>query len=67
MVRGVEVEVAALPPCSIHFERFRQSVDAHYDAKTIWGPWAYLCETCFKRYGPGRLGTGFAQRLVVKA
>lgn len=62
-----EVVVAVLPPCNLHFERYRETVDAVYDAKTMWGPWAYLCEPCFKSYAfnPNRLGTGFAQRLVL--
>ena len=38
---------------------------ALYDAKTKHGPWAYLCQEHFDRIGPGRLGTGFGQELVV--
>lgn len=26
-------------------------VDATVDTKTIWGPWAYLCDKHFKLYG----------------
>lgn len=32
-----------------------------YDAKTIYGHWATLCEDCFKLCGM-RLGTGFGQK-----
>ncbi len=30
------------------------------DGKTILGPWAYMCPSCFKEYGIG-LGTGKGQ------
>lgn len=32
-----------------------------YDAKTKQGPWAVLCEQCFKWFGFG-LGTGLGQK-----
>jgi len=32
-----------------------------YDARTRAGPWAYLCESCFRELGCG-LGTGFGQK-----
>lgn len=35
---------------------------AKYDAKTTLGPWAYLCEECFKRFGVG-LGLGRGQKI----
>ena len=35
---------------------------AKYDGKTIMGPWAYMCEECFKVYGEG-LGLGKGQVL----
>lgn len=38
---------------------------AVYDARTKMGPWAYQCESCFLIHGPGQLGTGFGQRLVL--
>jgi hypothetical protein len=38
---------------------------ALYDGRTIHGPWAYMCEKCWKRIGVGRLGEGFAQKLEV--
>ncbi len=33
-----------------------------YDGKTRMGPWAYMCEKCFKAYGVG-LGLGKGQVL----
>lgn len=62
-----EVVVKHLPPCNIHFERLHETVDARYDAKTMWGPWAYMCTPCFKSYAynPNRLGTGFGQHLIL--
>ena len=35
--------------------------EAKYDARTIAGPWANLCENCFKLLGMG-LGTGKGQK-----
>lgn len=32
-----------------------------YDAKTVYGPWAYMCEDCFNAVGVG-LGTGLGQQ-----
>lgn len=40
-----------------------KSTPAVYDAKTVHGPWGYLCEEDFKLIGIG-LGTGLGQRLV---
>lgn len=44
---------------------------AKYDAKTLWGPWAHMCEIHMRNNGPHtpggepRLGTGVGQRLVL--
>lgn len=38
---------------------------AEYDAKTVMGPWANLCEQHYGQYGYG-LGLGKGQRLIVK-
>lgn len=32
-----------------------------YDAKTVKGPWGFLCPTCFRQYGIG-LGIGLGQQ-----
>jgi len=37
---------------------------AKYDGRTKLGPWAYMCQECFKRHGIG-LGLGKGQRLIV--
>lgn len=39
--------------------------DAAYDARTIHGPWAFVCQHHFDLYGPGELGVGIGQRLVL--
>lgn len=39
---------------------------AVYDAVTRLGPWAFMCELCYQKYGTGRLGTGIGQRLMLK-
>lgn len=36
-----------------------------YDAATIYGPWANLCEPCFDTFGKG-LGIGLGQKYVTK-
>lgn len=38
-------------------------VPATVDGKTAYGPWAFMCDDCFRRAGIG-LGTGQGQRLV---
>lgn len=35
--------------------------DVFIDGKTVYGPWADMCEDDFKKYGTG-LGTGQGQR-----
>ena len=37
-----------------------------YDGKTTTGPWANMCESCFRFFGVG-LGTGLGQRYVLEA
>lgn len=39
--------------------------DAKYDAPTIMGPWAYLCEDCFKKYA-GRSAKQLGTKVRVK-
>lgn len=56
-----EVTVSVLPPCDIHQN---DQVLAEYDAKSVMGPWAYMCKECFAVYGVG-LGMGRGQRLVL--
>ena len=54
-----EVKVSKLPDCDIC-----GSPEATYDGKTKLGPWASMCETCFKVHGVG-LGLGLGQKLRV--
>lgn len=57
-----EVEVATIGPCDVNHLHGQ----AAYDAKTVFGPWAYLCEECFEHVGTG-LGLGKGQRLKLRA
>lgn len=52
-----EVYVEKLPKCDFCDK------PAHYDGKTIMGPWAHMCEEHFAKYGVG-LGTGKGQKLI---
>ena len=56
-----EVEVTRIGNCDVN-ELHGQ---AAYDAKTVFGPWAYLCEECFEHVGTG-LGLGRGQRLRLR-
>lgn len=62
-----EVVVDKLPECDLC--KVAPVTDppnvAAYDGKTRMGPWAYMCEECFKVYGIG-LGLGVGQRLVLR-
>jgi len=55
---GKEVLVGAYPVCDFC------GGEAHYDGKTKMGPWANMCDKCFRVYGVG-LGTGCGQKLVL--
>ena len=59
-----EVNVPEFPPCDFCKREGRQR-PAQYDGKTVFGPWAYMCETHYQRYGIG-LGLGRGQRLKVE-
>ena len=43
--------------CKLPFKKFM------YDAKTVYGPWANLCNDCFNVIGVG-LGTGLGQQYI---
>lgn len=51
-----EVPMESIPKCDLCKES-----DALYDGKTLWGPWAYMCEDCQKE-----IGTNLKQKLVLK-
>lgn len=38
---------------------------AGYDAKTVFGPWAFLCSKHFMLHTNGALGVGVGQMLVL--
>lgn len=56
---SAEVKVASLPKCDFCKE------DALYDALTIAGPWAYMCEKHFRLLSFQRLETGWGQKLIL--
>jgi hypothetical protein len=58
---STEVKVPSLPDCDLKHDT---AVKAHYDGKTIHGPWAFMCEAHFQSEGTG-LGTGRGQKLIV--
>ena len=43
---------------------FHPHVVARVDGKTIFGPWANMCDDCFEHVGVG-LGLGRGQELIV--
>lgn len=61
---ATQVEVTELPWCQMH-PADQDPVLAAYDGKTTLGPWAFMCDPCFKQYGIG-LGVGRGQQLIVK-
>lgn len=56
----VTAEVSRIPNCDF-CDR-----PAAFDGKTTEGPWAYMCEPHFTRFGIG-LGMGVGQRLILKS
>ena len=65
VVPHTEVIVQRFPPCDFCTQRGIPYQAAHYDCKTIYGPWANMCEEHFRAYGRG-LGLGKGQRLVLE-
>lgn len=64
------VQVSKFPDCDLCKSRhalveYYLVKPAGYDARTIIGSWAYLCEEHFKEFGIG-LGLGKGQRLVLR-
>lgn len=58
---STSVKMHTIPKCDICTGN-----DAAYDGRTNMGPWAYMCESCWKVHGVGKLGTGFGQRLELE-
>jgi hypothetical protein len=65
---GTVAIVAVIPQCDIHrYDKKQMGVPAKYDAKTKKGPWANMCDECFKEEAMyPDLGVGKGQRLVTK-
>lgn len=61
--KGTSVKVTGNRYCQMCEAHEQYGVIAMYDAKTVYGSWALLCEDCFKAYTTGRLGIGIGQRL----
>jgi hypothetical protein len=61
-----ETIVSEYPRCDFckNSELHNANVEAHYDAKTVMGPWANMCDKHFKFYGIG-LGLGKGQKLIL--
>lgn len=59
---GTIARVHHIPDCDI-CKQEGKTVPAAYDCKTIWGPWAYVCEEHFKTHTNEVLGTGRGQKL----
>lgn len=53
------VEIGEAKHCDFH-----PHLTAVVDGKTIFGPWANMCDECFEHVGVG-LGLGRGQRLIV--
>jgi hypothetical protein len=53
-------EVLELPVCD-----FGCGESAHFDAKTVHGPWAFMCVAHYNEHGHGSLGLGLGQRIYV--
>lgn len=58
---GTVAYVSTLPPCDFDATHAK----AAYDGKTTMGPWAYMCNACYSKYGVG-IGTGLGQQLAVR-
>jgi hypothetical protein len=55
----IEVTLPTKVPCHWH-----PNTTAAYDARTVGGPWAYMCHWCFVHYALYlELGTGKGQRI----
>lgn len=61
----MEIKVSSIPDCDIcKNQQDRVIRPAVYDGKTVFGPWAYMCEEDFQDFGIG-LGTGKGQKLIL--
>lgn len=65
---GDSVEMAAIPDCDVCKMENNLSTPAVYDARLpgAGGSWGYVCQRHFDQLGPGSLGTGNGQRLILR-
>ena len=65
---AAEVKVDKIPNCDVHLDFMKTAVPAVYDARLpgLGGCWGYVCQECFDKHGPGQLGTGHGQKLVLR-
>lgn len=61
---GTQVTVTALPSCDFCAQA-GDTTPATYDARTVYGPWANMCERHWRIYTNRQLGTGHGQKLVL--
>jgi hypothetical protein len=57
------LKVHKIPKCDICLSQGTEK-DAIYEAKTSFGPWAFLCEKCFDEVGIS-LKMGLGRRIVL--
>jgi hypothetical protein len=59
-----QVEMTEIPECDL----CSNGTPAGYDARLsrLGGSWGYVCETHWQQWGPGVLGTGNGQRLILR-
>jgi hypothetical protein len=59
-----QVEMNSIPQCDL----CNDGTPAKYDAQLppLGGGWGNVCQDHWMRYGPGKLGTGHGQRLVLR-
>ena len=60
---GTEARVFTLPPCDF-CKDMGEGTLAAYDGRTAYG-WAFMCEAHWTEHGPGKVGLGIGQLLVV--
>lgn len=57
-----EMKMGVIPDCDL----CKDGTPAEYDSRLPGYGWGYVCADHWRRYGPGQLGIGHAQRLVLR-